>query len=244
MMKTIRPGVRGEEVTRLQQRLNELLRPRPPLRLDGLFGRRTQVLLRRYQNQIDVGIDGIAGYETWRALELGMTKPRRSPSAATTPSAPWLAVARAEQALNVQEMPGNKEHPRIVQYHLATTFGSLTNNRTGRMQLRNIHDEVAWCSSFVNWCLVQVGIMGTESAGAASWLRWGRPCQPKLGAITVIYNATAAKSLSMTGYHVGFLLSATGRYYELLGGNQGNSVQNRKYPTKSWNLKGCRWPDR
>jgi len=61
-------------------------------------------------------------------------------------------------------------------------------------------DETAWCSSFVNWVLRQAGIRGTNSAAAASWTSWGQSCHARVGAITVIFNSTAANSrLSRSG---------------------------------------------
>ena len=50
---------------------------------------------------------------------------------------------------------------RVIEYH--STTGKAPN------------DETAWCSSFVNWSLKQVGIKGTNSAQAISWqiMHWG-----------------------------------------------------------------------
>lgn len=51
-------------------------------------------------------------------------------------------------------------NPRIVEY----------NDQTN---LVGYDDKVSWCSSFINWCLACVGVRGTRSALARSWLDWG-----------------------------------------------------------------------
>jgi uncharacterized protein (TIGR02594 family) len=135
-------------------------------------------------------------------------------------SAPkWLHVALDE--LGTQEVRGG-ENPRILDYHTATT-------------LRALEDEVPWCSSFANWCIFEAGLKGTKSAAARSWLKWGKPCEARLGAVTVLQRGT-----STWQGHVGFLLQATKTGLWLLGGNQGDSVNIAIYaPSK---LLGYRWP--
>ncbi|HMG50980.1 MAG TPA: glycoside hydrolase domain-containing protein, partial [Inquilinus sp.] len=64
-----------------------------------------------------------------------------------------IDVARAELALNVQEIPGAQNNPRIVMYHATTSGGAAP-------------DETAWCSSFVNYCVEQTGLRGTDSKWA------------------------------------------------------------------------------
>ena len=65
-------------------------------------------------------------------------------------------VALDELALNVKEFPGRPDNPRIVLYH------SLDARRPAE-------DETAWCSSFVNYCVEQAGLIGTDSKWARSW---------------------------------------------------------------------------
>ena len=75
---------------------------------------------------------------------------------------PWLEIAEREQG--VAEVPGAGDNPRVVDYLMSTTLGSLENQ----------NDETPWCSAFVNWCMEQAGIKGTNSAWARSWLDWGK----------------------------------------------------------------------
>jgi uncharacterized protein (TIGR02594 family) len=75
-----------------------------------------------------------------------------------TDTPPWLAVARAEAG--VRCAPPGHSNPRITAYHAGTNIAGYD-------------DKAAWCSSFVHWCLAQVGVAGTGSALARSWLGWG-----------------------------------------------------------------------
>jgi uncharacterized protein (TIGR02594 family) len=139
-----------------------------------------------------------------------------------------MAVARAEAGQREDTRPG-EHNPRILAYHATTTLHART-------------DEVAWCASFVNWVLLQVGVGGTNSAAAASWLNWGQASEPRTGAIIVIRNAAAAgSSLTTTGNHVGFLLEETATHYFVLGGNQSNRVRSSSFSKSSWARRGCRW---
>jgi uncharacterized protein (TIGR02594 family) len=142
--------------------------------------------------------------------------------------APWMAMARGE--LGQKELKGAEDNPRIREYHAATTMGAKP-------------DEVAWCSSFVNWCLAKAGLHGTRSAAAASWVEWGIDTEPRRGAIVVVYNAAAKNSaLSHTGNHVGFLVEDLGWGWKVLGGNQSDMVKESCFSKKKWALKAVKWP--
>jgi uncharacterized protein (TIGR02594 family) len=88
-----------------------------------------------------------------------------------------------------------------------------------------------WCSSFVNWCLEQAGIEGTNSGRAFSWLSWGDELTgPAYGAIGVLKSS-----------HVGFVAGMTEKGdIILLGGNQSNCVSYKIYPLSSF--KGFVYP--
>jgi uncharacterized protein (TIGR02594 family) len=128
-----------------------------------------------------------------------------------------IDVARAELALNVHEFPGNQDNPRIMMYH-ATTHGTAA------------HDEIAWCSSFVNYCVEQAGFVGTRDKWARSWhdQSWGRDvtATPEVGDIVVWRRHGATTE----GGHVAFFLSQQDGGITVLGGNQSNSVCIQTYP--------------
>src|ERR687890_436177 len=90
--------------------------------------------------------------------------------------APWYEIALRELAASVAEQ-GSGDHPRILEY--LATCSDLEEGEAER-------DSTPWCSAFVNWCLAQAGIKGTDSGWARSWAQWGRAIdEPRLGAIAV-----------------------------------------------------------
>ena len=132
----------------------------------------------------------------------------------------WLTVARAELAKNIHEFPGEaKDNPEILKYYKATGYDGT------------LHDEVPWCAAFVNWCLKQAGIDGTNSAAAASFGEWGVDIgdEPKEGCIVLL------------NHHVTiFLRMADDDTISCLGGNQHDSVKISNYLVA--NVISYRWP--
>lgn len=138
------------------------------------------------------------------------------------PLPPWMRVARAE--VGVRSAPPGQNNPRITAYHAGTNIAGYD-------------DKAAWCSSFVNWCLAEVGLRGTGSALARSWLDWGEALEaPRLGCIAVL---TRDDPRPWTG-HVGFYLRHEGERIVLFGGNQLDCVCENDYPAAS--LLAYRWP--
>lgn len=135
---------------------------------------------------------------------------------------PWLAKARAE--LGTREVIGGKANPKIVEYFQATGF-------------KGGDAQDAWCSAFANWCMKQVGVRGSGSASAQSWLRWGVDLQePRLGCICVF-----ARPPSPANGHVSFFISRDKNWIHVLGGNQDNQVKVKPYFADR--LLGFRWPE-
>ena len=210
-----------------------------PLSTDGRFGPKTGAALDAWGKSL--GALPVQADKGAQVVELGRTlaqaldeahdssvvacaKPHEIPE----DDAPWMAVARGE--LGQKEIRGAEDNPRIREYHAATTMGAKP-------------DEVAWCSSFVNWCLAKAELHGTRSAAAASWVDWGVDTEPRRGAIVVVYNAAAKNSaLSHTGNHVGFLVEDLGWGWKVLGGNQSDMVKESCFSKKKWTLKAIKWP--
>lgn len=138
------------------------------------------------------------------------------------PESPWMSIAQAEQG--VRTFWQGASNPRIVEYHSGTN-------------IEGYDDKVSWCSSFVNWSLSQVGIKGTSSALARSWLDWGFPLdEPVVGCIVVLWRDDPD---SWKG-HVGFFLKIEGESIFLLGGNQLEEARVHSYPASS--VLAYRWP--
>lgn len=121
-------------------------------------------------------------------------------------------VAREELLRGVAEYPGPADNPRIRLYHSTTSGGAAP-------------DEVSWCSSFVNFCVEQAGMIGTDSKAARSWHNngWGHAVPSsewQEGDIIVFWRGEKQGWMG----HVGFLVDWQGSAPEVLGGNQGNRV--------------------
>ena len=139
-------------------------------------------------------------------------------------AAPWMPIACAE--MGVHTYPPGQSNPRVTEYHTNTNIAGYD-------------DKASWCSSFINWSLAQVDIMGTGSALARSWLDWGEPLEiPVPGCIVVL----SREDPSGWKGHVGFFLRVDEDYVHLLGGNQLEQVREHFYPTST--VLGYRWPSR
>lgn len=109
---------------------------------------------------------------------------------------------------------------RIVEYHAVTS-------------LRATSDEIAWCASFVNWCLKKASIDGTNSARARSFLTWGVAIsleEAERGDIVVL-----SRGVNVQFGHVGFFAGRTAEFGRsqsvlILGGNQSDKVRISPYP--------------
>jgi uncharacterized protein (TIGR02594 family) len=137
--------------------------------------------------------------------------------------APWLHRALDELVRGVVEIEGPDHNDRILEYHAATTLGATD-------------DETSWCSSFVAWCFLKEGLVGTSSALSRSWMDWGTPCEPRPGAVCVLWRIAPSSHQG----HVAFYLGGQGEQLYLLGGNQGNRVSVQAFPFSR--LLGFRWP--
>ena len=132
-------------------------------------------------------------------------------SIARAANTPWMDVAKEELRRGVAVVKGKEAHPRIIMY--AQTCPHLFSTENKRKYMENNGDEgFKWCSAFVNWCLSEVGIVGTRHALAMSWLKWGKTIeQPQHGAIVIL------KTKSWN--HVAFVENVGGTF-KMLGGNQ------------------------
>ncbi|MBB5020600.1 uncharacterized protein (TIGR02594 family) [Chitinivorax tropicus] len=117
-------------------------------------------------------------------------------------------------------------NPRIVEY-IKTTDTGMNLVKTNKP----VDDEIAWCASFVNWCLVQAGVKTHNSARAADWGTFGVEApEGTYGAIVWIRFTSSNKSgaVTLSGNHVGFLYMEDGNYLYMLGGNQKGDINNKE----------------
>lgn len=143
---------------------------------------------------------------------------------------PWIQIARRECEAGVQEIPGARHNPRIMEY-IRTCANIQETEGQRRYVEREGEEGVEWCSAFVNWCLRQAGIIGTNHALAASWSKWGEPLTgPQRGAVVGFSWKGASKI-----HHVAFCDEVNGEF-KMLGGNQvggGGKVTSVPFPKSS-----------
>lgn len=135
----------------------------------------------------------------------------------------WLVVAFGE--LGIQEIEGPASNVEIERYH-ATIDGDPSD------------DAIAWCSSFVAWCMVNSGLglpIGITRA-ARSWRNARQLSSPRLGCVVVFWRVSPDDWRG----HVAFFLHARDGLIWHLGGNQDNQVTVDCTPEKQ--LLGYYWP--
>jgi uncharacterized protein (TIGR02594 family) len=135
---------------------------------------------------------------------------------------PWLAAALAEEEKGIRERdPATTA--RILEY-LGTCHDVTDDEKT--------RDDTPWCSAFINWCVIQAGLPGTNSGWATSWAQWGEEDpNPGFGSIVVWRRSRdLGNGLEPVGGHVALLLEDRGEMLHVLGGNQRDAVCRRDYP--------------
>lgn len=134
---------------------------------------------------------------------------------------------KAIDEVGVQETPGKKSTPRIIEYH----------SKTG---LEAKDELVSWCGSFVGWCMDAAGIkyIRNTAAGAREWLKWGKELkEPIIGCVVILKRGAPPAG------HVGFFagwVDDTKRQMRLLSGNVSNMVKMETFPAAD--VLGYRWP--
>ena len=152
---------------------------------------------------------------------------RISPMPPTPPY--WMAVARKYEGL--EEVPGPKSHPTILQW---------AKNMGGWVAGFFRDDATPWCALALNGILDEAGLPLSGPAGSPNLLRaqsfadYGTPLDiPCLGAILVFRRPG--------GFHCALYVGETLKAYRALGGNQMDTFR------ESWlDKKRCiaiRWPD-
>ena len=129
---------------------------------------------------------------------------------------PWMEIARSK--LGEAEISGPDANPEILEFLSSTTLDGPDKES----------DETAWCSAFVNWCVTQTGVQGTDSAWARSWLKWGQ----KADWNALVVGSIVVFSRGANSGHVAFFVDTdeNGTQIKVLGGNQGDKVSYAWFP--------------
>ena len=131
----------------------------------------------------------------------------------------------AQRFVGVKEIGGDTDNPQVM------AFLKLDNSWPE-------HDEVPWCSGFVNYVCWLLRLPRSKSLRARSWLEVGRPIDiehAEPGDI-VIFNRGGPQNPNIIEApgHVGFYAGmkdegAGASFIEVLGGNQSNQVKVSRY---------------
>ncbi|MBF4805897.1 MAG: TIGR02594 family protein [Pseudoleptotrichia goodfellowii] len=153
--------------------------------------------------------------------------------------APWMKIALEEyekyKGINESKDPLKSRIEKV--YH--KEGGGITAN-----------SSVAWCASFVNWCLMQVGLNNWHSASSQAIIEnknMKKIEEPVYGAIITMKNYVAKTGKEHFTGHSTFLFGETEdkEFYIGLGGNQSNQLKFSKYRktgiSSSFTLKGVRY---
>lgn len=83
----------------------------------------------------------------------------------------------------------------------------------------------SWCSCLINYWIQKAGGKGTRSAGARSWLRWGKRIEKPVEGCIVVFKRGKEPWMG----HVAFFKEIVGDKVRCLGGNQGNDFNYSRY---------------
>lgn len=120
----------------------------------------------------------------------------------------WMLTAEKEIGTR-ETSSGLTSNPRIIEYQRAT-----------RLDEPWLRDETPWCAAFVSWCLEHGGAVNPRFAKARRFLTYGDKVKvPQFGDILVF-----SRGKNPEQGHVCFYVLDIGGDYEVLGGNQRNSV--------------------
>ncbi len=122
----------------------------------------------------------------------------------------------------------------LGEYDTAEKKGGIGNSRIVEYSHSVGHtwvktDQIAWCSSFINWVAKTAGYEYTKKLNARSWLDIGTEVSEddwSLGDVVILWRGSKN---SWQG-HCSIYIRETETHVYLLGGNQTNTVNISKYP--------------
>lgn len=121
----------------------------------------------------------------------------------------------------VRERPGGEDDPFILWCLESTPLGI------------ELHDEIPWCSAFVNRCAWHLRLPRSKRANARSWLDIGEAVNlqsAEVGNDVVVLKRGANPIEGHVGIFAGIDADGIGIKVRVLGGNQSNSVTIASFP--------------
>lgn len=137
---------------------------------------------------------------------------------------PWLAIGRS--LIGTDEAAGRANNLTIMAW-------------ADELDQWYPDDATPWCGLFVAHCMAK-GAPGTPQdfnrLGARAWGAYGDPAEAWLGAIVTMWRTHPTRSWNG---HVGLLVAQSETHFEVLGGNQSDSVNIKRFPRdRVLNLRG------
>jgi uncharacterized protein (TIGR02594 family) len=126
----------------------------------------------------------------------------------------------ATNFIGLKEKPGEEDN-RFIQWCLSIT--SMPGPH---------HDEIPWCSAFLNGLCFILGLPRSGSAAARSWLAVGLPVDKSVAVIGQDI-VVVSRGSNPTAGHVGIFAGYDGQKIKILGGNQGDMVSIASFPLSS-----------
>ena len=140
-----------------------------------------------------------------------------------TPSPPkesGMAITAYDLAMRyvgIKEVPGTEDNPLLL------AMRQLDNDWPE-------HDEVPWCSGFMNWIAWHLRLPRSKNLMARSWLNVGKPVSLTRAApgfdVVILWRGTPEGASG----HVGLYAGHSDGKIKILGGNQNNAVTIAEYP--------------
>ena len=136
---------------------------------------------------------------------------------------PWMKLAIAEAV----KYNGIQESKEPLSVRIAETYHTYVNLRE---DLRT--HRVAWCASFISWCLGKTGFENPRSAGSRFFINHlsFKPVKAYFGVIATFSDCNSDASQIHSSGHVALLFGKLSEEnYAVLGGNQGNRLKLSSY---------------
>lgn len=214
----LRMGASGPAVKELQL---ALAAHNYPLHGTGYFGPATRDAVKAEQTRLGLASTGIVDAETAAAFD----RPAAAPAPVRlTDAPPWLH--KALSCIGIAEVQGKGDNQVIL------AMGKACGGMIAR---EYVHDDIAWCKMFTEYCLVSTGFHGVDSLWALDNLKVGTTLKgPAVGALACKKRPGGGHTFIVLGKDAGGRIVA-------VGGNQGDRVSRATFDPGE--IVGYNWPN-